>query len=556
MLSCVSLFIYLFTKLSVSVFSGATVLSSVFGWQRELAAAGLLFVTAAYTAMGGLAAVIVTDVAQSAVLLAGAMGMAISALYKVGGMAALMNPPPPGLSGGEWATFFRLYRPAEDEDYPTAGMLLGLNVGGLWYWCLDQAIVQRVLSAKSEQHAKASTVFAGFLKITPVFLMVFPGIVVRPARKLFAEDLLAVGCPPKCNGALPLMMTRLLPSGLLGLNLAATVAACMSSLDSVFTAAASLFCLDLYKVYLRPDASERRLVVVGRIFCCLLAVGTMMWLPVIDLMSDQASNLLPPSPSPVFTYIQSISMYLAPPIVTVYFLGVLWWRANAHGATAAFVVGYLLGFGRMAAEIASKIVKPAENSAFEAFVSVNYLYVGVALCGVCLVVHVVVSLLSPRPRQSQIHGLVVELRCLQCIRRFLSGPRFKMHPAQPAIDSRAQSKTGKLPMLGASAPAKSHDVEIIGEKINVISERLPKGEDKLQESADSEPHGPPHVVSEPATDVYPAESLTEIPLEAPVKRKSQPQPDGRMDLETNTVPIIDEDSCLVITIVSLIIAYM
>ena len=208
MLSCVSLFIYVFTKLSVSVFSGATVLSTVFGWPRMLSAAGLVLVTALYTAMGGLAAVIVTDVAQSAVLLAGAACMASIGFQRVGGLQALRLSPPSNVSLTEWETYFHLYRPPMDPSYPTLGMLLGTNVGGIWYWCLDQALVQRVLSARSLQHARASTVFAGFLKITPVFIMVMPGLV---ARRLFDAELRVLGS----NQALPLMMVHLLPPGLL-----------------------------------------------------------------------------------------------------------------------------------------------------------------------------------------------------------------------------------------------------------------------------------------------------------------------------------------------------
>ncbi|KAL1507346.1 hypothetical protein AB1Y20_008192 [Prymnesium parvum] len=480
MLSCVSLFIYLFTKLSVSVYSGATVLSSVFGWQRELAATGLVLLTAAYTALGGLAAVIVTDVAQSAVLLLGAACMAFVAIAKVGGLHALRDEPPPGMSEAAWASFFRIYRPADDADFPTLGMLLGLNVGGLWYWCLDQAIVQRVLSARSVHHAKASTILAGFLKTTPVFLMVLPGIV---ARKLFAEELSAVGCPPKCNEALPLMMTNLLPPGLLGLNLAATVAACMSSLDSVFTAAASLFCLDIYKVYLNPSAEERKLVAVGRVFCAVLAICTVLWLPVIDLMSDQ-----------VFTYIQSISMYLAPPIVTVYFLGVLWWRANAQGATAAFVVGYALGFTRMVAEITSKVIKPPSGSFFDAFVSLNYLYVGVVLCCTCTIVQVVVSLLTPRPTQAQLHGLVVEISPLRYLRR-VAASRFKMHPSDSssANDSsscgpeRLAEAKGNLPMLAQDSAARSAGAGV--EMVDAGGGRHKEKEDSLPEPATPSPDG-------------------------------------------------------------------
>ena len=344
MLSCISLFIYVFTKLSVSVFSGATVLHSVFGWNRTLAATGLVLLTAAYTALGGLAAVIVTDVAQSIVLLVGAACMCGVGFSKVGGIGGLQEcpapltaadgdigrgaslsiqsppeipcGPPPGVNQSEWDSFFHLYRPLSDPDYPTLGMLLGTNVGGLWYWCLDQAIVQRVLSSRSLQHARASTIFAGFLKVTPVFLMVMPGLV---ARRLFDDELLRVdnstGVPTlkrEWNEALPIMMKRLLPPGLLGLNLAATVAACMSSLDSVFTAAASLFCLDLYHGYLRKNASERELVQVGRIFCVLLATLTILWLPVIDLMSDQVSAQAAPHTSSTTHYIhyQSLTPFL------------------------------------------------------------------------------------------------------------------------------------------------------------------------------------------------------------------------------------------------------
>ena len=116
-----------------------------------------MLLTALYTAMGGLAAVIVTDVAQSAVLLVGAACMAAVGFGRVGGLSALERDPPPNVNASEWSSYFHLYRPLEDPDYPTLGMLLGTNVGGLWYWCLDQAIVQRVLSARSVSHARAST---------------------------------------------------------------------------------------------------------------------------------------------------------------------------------------------------------------------------------------------------------------------------------------------------------------------------------------------------------------------------------------------------------------
>mmetsp|Transcript_12195 Transcript_12195/g.40784 ORF Transcript_12195/g.40784 Transcript_12195/m.40784 type:complete len:332 (-) Transcript_12195:1238-2233(-) len=171
--SCVTLFIYVFTKLSVSVFSGATVLQSVFGWPRLPAAAGLVLLTAVYTALGGLAAVIVTDMAQSAVLLVGALCMTVVGLERVGGYEALRTSPPANMTSQQWEGYFHMYRPPSDEDLPTLGLLLGQSVGGLWYWCLDQSIVQRVLSARSIGHARGATLLAALLKALPLRELVF-----------------------------------------------------------------------------------------------------------------------------------------------------------------------------------------------------------------------------------------------------------------------------------------------------------------------------------------------------------------------------------------------
>ncbi|EOD08067.1 hypothetical protein EMIHUDRAFT_249229 [Emiliania huxleyi CCMP1516] len=328
-LSLISLVLYLLTKLSVSIYSAATVLTSVFGWPRWIAAAGLVGLTACYTAVGGLAAVIVTDVAQSVVMLVGAVTMTAVGF------------------GREWSRFFHIYKPPDDPSFPTLGMLLG-------------------------QHAAVQA------------CGIDPGII---ARKLFDAELYPANGTATPNQAFPLLLQHTLPPGLLGLNLAAAVAACMSSLDSVFTAAASLFCLDLYRGWLRPAASPHEA------FCALLAVLTLLWLPIIDVLSDQ-----------IFLYKEAVMAYLAPPIVSVYLLGpfplprrtwrerVLWRRANATGAAASFAVGYTLGFGRMAGEVWCKLHPPRPGSAADAlFVRLHFLYAGLLLCLACLATHAAVS---------------------------------------------------------------------------------------------------------------------------------------------------------------------
>ncbi len=274
----------------------ATVLRGVFGWDMYASATGLVLLTAAYTALGGLAAVIVTDVAQSIVMLSGCVMLTAYGLARVGGYAGLAGTPPDDIDRATWQTFFRMYRPPGDPHLPTLGIALGQNIGGLWYWCVDQAIVQRVLAARNLEHARGATVLAGFLKVTPVFLMVLPGII---ARRLYSSEVRA-----DTNAALPILMKHLLPPGMLGLMLAAVVASCMSSLDSVFTASASLFCLDVYRPYIRPRSSDAELVRVGRYLCAALSVVTLLWLPVISIISDQVRPRTralhaPPSPLPI-----------------------------------------------------------------------------------------------------------------------------------------------------------------------------------------------------------------------------------------------------------------
>lgn len=377
----------------MSVFSGATILASLFGWPRFASAAGLVVLTAFYTALGGLSAVIMTDMAQAVVLITGAVCITVIALSETGGFVRLRASPPADVSAEAWERFFHLYRPPDHPHLPTLGIVLGQSVAGLWYFCLDQSIVQRVLAARSIDDARGATLLCGFLKTLPMFIMALPGVA---ARKLYSLDLAA-----DTNQALPLMMARLLPPGMLGLMLAAALAACMSSLDSVFTAAASLVCLDLFKPYVRPTATQHEMVLVGRLSCSALAVLTLLWMPVIDLLSDQ-----------IFVYIQSISSYLAPPVVAVYFGGVLWRGATVEGATAAFVVGYALGVGRILGEIMIKTggAGATRSVAVQILFETNYLYIGFFIFVASTSALVLVSLLTPPPAADQLAGLTVEWR--------------------------------------------------------------------------------------------------------------------------------------------------
>src|SRR5262249_17469604 len=168
-LASVSVIAYIFTKISVHLYAAAIVLQRVVGWSPMTAAIILVVATGIYTIAGGLAAVIYTDLVQTLILLAGAFALTFIGLDKVGGFAGLRAAVP--------ADYFHMIKPVSDPSYPWTGIFFGAPILGIWYWCTDQVIVQRVLSAKDEGHAKAGTIFAGFLKVLPVFILVLPGLI-------------------------------------------------------------------------------------------------------------------------------------------------------------------------------------------------------------------------------------------------------------------------------------------------------------------------------------------------------------------------------------------
>src|SRR5450432_3581886 len=168
-LASISIIAYVFTKISVHLYAAAVVLERVVGWNQWTAAIILVVATGIYTIAGGLAAVIYTDLVQTMILLAGAVVLTLIGLDKIGGFAGLRAALP--------ESFFHMVKPATDPDFPWTGIFFGAPILGIWYWCTDQVIVQRVLSARDEGHAKAGTIFAGFLKILPVFLLVLPGLI-------------------------------------------------------------------------------------------------------------------------------------------------------------------------------------------------------------------------------------------------------------------------------------------------------------------------------------------------------------------------------------------
>ena len=372
-LTTVSVLAYVFTKISVSLYAGALVLRATVGWDFYTSAAVMVIATGAYTIFGGLAAVIYTELLQAVVLLAGAIALTVIGLSEAGGFAGLRAALP--------ADFFHMIKPPSDPAFPWTGIFFGAPILGIWYWCTDQVIVQRVLGARSEEDARGGAILCGFLKILPVFVLVLPGLIARALYPDITGD-----------DAYPTLVVRLLPSGLIGLMVAALLAALMSSLSATFNSASTLVTFDVYRK-LRPNASEARLVAVGRIFTVVMVGLGILWVPFIRYLSTE-----------VYIYLQSVQAYISPPIAAVFLLGVFWPRANRYGAITALTVGAVLGAQRFIFEL-NKDSAIAQSPLMAWFVTMNFLHFAIVLFAVSVGLLVVVSLLTRPDTLARLRGL-------------------------------------------------------------------------------------------------------------------------------------------------------
>jgi SSS family solute:Na+ symporter len=381
-LASISILAYIFTKISVHLYAAAVVLERVVGWSPLTAAIILVVATGIYTVAGGLSAVIYTDLVQTLILIAGAVVLTVIGLDKAGGFAGLRAALP--------ANYFHMIKSTSDPEFPWTGIFFGAPILGIWYWCTDQVIVQRVLSAKDEGHAKAGTIFAGFLKILPVFILVLPGLI---AFALY-RSLFQVVDGQVLNGdiAYPTLVINLLPQGLVGLMVAALLAALMGAMSSVFNSASTLVTLDFYKK-LRPQATELQLVAFGRATTGLMVVLGILWVPFIKLLSAQ-----------LYIYLQSVQAYISPPIAVCFILGILWPRLNGTGAISSLLVGFALGAARFIFEVWDKS-RHFSSSLVRWLVDINFLHYAILMFVVCTGVLVAVSLTRPAPSREKLAGL-------------------------------------------------------------------------------------------------------------------------------------------------------
>jgi SSS family solute:Na+ symporter len=374
-LAVISIIGYVLTKISVTIAAGGIVFEALMGLDFWTGALVVVVITGIYTIFGGLRAVLYTDLLQMFVLVGGAVAVTVLGLIALGGWGAMQEAVAP--------SFLDLWQPVTDPSFPWTGILFGAPILGVWYWCTDQFIVQRVLAAHDEDNARRGTVFAGYLKLLPLFIFVIPGVI---AYALSQQGALQLDTPDQ---ALPTLIGVLLPVGLRGLVVAGLLAALMSSLSSVFNSTSTLVTWDVYKK-LRPEASERRLVLVGQFTTAVLVAFGLAWIPFMKFISGQ-----------LYEYLQSVQAYIAPPIAAVFLIGITWKRVNAKGAMAALLSGFVLGMGRLVAELS----KSRLDGLLYTYADINFLHFAVVLFVICTAILVGVSLMTAPPPEEKVAGL-------------------------------------------------------------------------------------------------------------------------------------------------------
>src|ERR1700682_707868 len=434
-LSVVSLITFVVSKIAVGIFAGGIVFGTLFpGLQLKLGGTRIdsfwvgsvlvIVLTGLYTSLGGMRAVAYNDAVQVMVLISGSAMLTFYGLNKLGGwgelrhwcgsdMFNLWKPLIPAGVQGSWAPVLETNAAGQvvkqawyfNDYFPWLGMLFCAPIIGLWYWCTDQYIVQRALGAPNETVARRGSIFAAFLKLFPVYLFIVPGLICYAlARSGKIPELSGmIGpdgqvIPAISNGAFPMMVQYLLPPGIRGIVVAGLLSALMGSLAGVFNACSTLFTVDLYEKW-RPNATQHQIVRTGRIATVVMVVIALAWIPIIK----NAQGL--------YTYLQAVQGYLAPPIFVVFFLGVFFKRMNAQGAFWSMLVGFVLGIFRMLVDTPVTLGLQGLQNGYQpgSFLwivnNIYFQYFSVLITVVSAIVMVAVSYATAEPDYSRLQNL-------------------------------------------------------------------------------------------------------------------------------------------------------
>ncbi|RKE55658.1 sodium:solute symporter [Sphingobacterium detergens] len=332
-LTFISIISAIVIHIAFSMLAGGIVLKTLFGINMYLSITVICVITGIYTILGGLRAVVVTESIQTIVLLAGAFIISFAAFDRMGGWIPMKDV----LIAEGGLDRLSMLRGADDSSgMPWYAVFFGYPILGIWYWCADQTIVQRVLGAKDENHGRVGALFCGFLKILPVFIFVLPGLFAYTLFKSGHLDLSSLGLDAaghvNSKGIYTLMITQLLPSGLIGILVAALLSGLMSQISGALNSISTMVSYDIFKQR-KPQASDKQLIRIGKISAVIAMAFSLALLPLLDRYES------------IFNGINDVIAHIAPPITCVFLLGVFWRKASAVSAKLTLWIGSFLGMG-------------------------------------------------------------------------------------------------------------------------------------------------------------------------------------------------------------------
>ncbi|MES1200636.1 MAG: sodium:solute symporter [Pseudomonadota bacterium] len=409
-LSLIFLVSYILTKASVTIFAGAFAIQTILGWETLpgtdinffwFSAFFLVVITGVFTIIGGMKSVLWTEAMHVPVLLGGSLVLLIIGLIKIGGLEPLLAAnentrhlwaPLQDAHGATWLprdlTFLFDNQTAH---LPWLGVLLASPIIGTWYWCTDQYIAQRVLTGKTLQESRRGTIFAAYLKLTPVFIFLLPGMIAVALFKQHVPGFEQIGTNPQ--GAFPMLVSSLLPVGIRGLVLAGMLSALMSALASLFNSTATLFTVDFYK-RIRPESSENHLVFVGRAATVGVVIIGMLWIPFLESLGKGS----------LYSYLQQVQAFLSPGIAAVFMLGIFSKFVSPKSGLVALSVGFVLGLGRLILQ-ATHEMQHVDYGPLNPFIEMNWLYYSFGLFVFSCLLILAVSAVTPKASAEKIAGL-------------------------------------------------------------------------------------------------------------------------------------------------------
>lgn len=373
-LTMISIVSAIVIHIAFSMLAGGIVLKTLFGFDMYLSITVICIITGIYTILGGLRAVVITESIQTIVLLAGAFIISFAAYDKMGGWTSMRDVL---VDEGQLKRLSMLRPDGDSSGMPWYAVILGYPILGIWYWCADQTIVQRVLGAKDENHGRVGALFCGFIKILPVFIFVLPGLFAYTLFKSGQLDLTSLGVDAVGNvnskGIYTLMITQLLPSGLIGVLVAALLSGLMSQISGALNSISTMVSYDIYKQK-RPAATDMQLIRAGKISAVVAMAFSLALLPLLDKYES------------IFNGINDVIAHIAPPITCVFLLGVFWKKASAESAKWTLWIGSALG---VIVFVINKLLPTTWIGQIPFMVMAFYLFL------VCVVIQIVCSYVYP-----------------------------------------------------------------------------------------------------------------------------------------------------------------